>query len=76
MVLCWRLWCGLVPVRFPLTSDYDVLYELHTLVPTRLFSLKYGASLVWSPEVVDKAILHTERVVDREDYLLLAVDVL
>jgi len=34
-------------------------------VPTRLFSLKYGASLVWGPEIVDKAILHAERVVDR-----------
>jgi hypothetical protein len=35
-------------------------------VPTRLFALKYGATLVWGPEVVDKAILHAERVVDRE----------
>ncbi len=34
-------------------------------VPTRLFALKYGAKLVWSPEIVDKAILHAERVVDR-----------
>ena len=34
-------------------------------VPTRLFSLKYGASLVWGPEIVDKAILHAERAVDR-----------
>ncbi|KAF9650333.1 FMN-linked oxidoreductase, partial [Thelephora ganbajun] len=33
-------------------------------LPTRLFSLKYGASLVWGPEIVDKAILHAERVVD------------
>ncbi|KAL4070451.1 hypothetical protein J3A83DRAFT_4094292 [Scleroderma citrinum] len=33
-------------------------------LPTRLMSLKHGASLVWSPEVVDKAILHAERVVD------------
>lgn len=35
------------------------------IVPTRLFALKHGAKLVWSPEIVDKAILHTERVVDR-----------
>ena len=35
-------------------------------VPTRLMALKHGATLVWSPEVVDKAILHAERVVDRE----------
>ncbi|KAI5991349.1 hypothetical protein EDC04DRAFT_2587498 [Pisolithus marmoratus] len=33
-------------------------------LPTRLMALKHGASLVWGPEVVDKAILHTERVVD------------
>ena len=40
-------------------------------VPTRLFSLKYGASLVWGPEIVDKAILHAERVVDRTSRLYL-----
>lgn len=34
------------------------------LVPTRLLSLKYGASLVWSPEIVDKAIIGCERIVD------------
>jgi hypothetical protein len=34
-------------------------------VPTRLFALKHGATLVWGPEMVDKAILHSERVVDR-----------
>jgi tRNA-dihydrouridine synthase 2 len=28
--------------------------------------LKYGATLVWGPEMVDKAMLHAERVVDRE----------
>ncbi|KAG8219358.1 hypothetical protein J3R82DRAFT_275 [Butyriboletus roseoflavus] len=33
-------------------------------LPTRLTALKHGATLVWGPEVVDKAILHTERVVD------------
>ncbi|KAI6031305.1 FMN-linked oxidoreductase [Pisolithus microcarpus] len=33
-------------------------------LPTRLMALKHGASLVWGPEVVDKAILHAERVVD------------
>ncbi|KAI0347867.1 FMN-linked oxidoreductase [Trametopsis cervina] len=31
---------------------------------TRLFALKYGANLVWGPEIVDKAILHSERRVD------------
>lgn len=34
-------------------------------VPTRLFALKHGAKLVWGPEIIDKAILHAERVVDR-----------
>ncbi|KAJ7665658.1 hypothetical protein B0H17DRAFT_288426 [Mycena rosella] len=33
-------------------------------LPTRLFALKHGAALVWGPEIVDKAILHAERVVD------------
>lgn len=34
-------------------------------MPTRLFALKHGAKLVWGPEIVDKALLHSERVVDR-----------
>lgn len=38
------------------------------IVPTRLYALKHGATLVWGPEIVDKAILHAERVVDRESY--------
>lgn len=33
-------------------------------LPTRLLSLKYGADLVWSPEIVDKKLLQTERVVN------------
>lgn len=33
-------------------------------LPTRLFALKHGASLVWGPETVDKAILHATRNVD------------
>ncbi|KAI0071029.1 FMN-linked oxidoreductase [Panus rudis PR-1116 ss-1] len=33
-------------------------------LPTRLYALKHGANLVWGPEIVDKAILHSERVVD------------
>jgi len=35
-------------------------------LPTRLLSLYYGAGLVWSPEIVDKAIIGAERSVDRE----------
>eukprot|EP00914_Ancora_sagittata_P018006 GHVO01035544.1.p1 GENE.GHVO01035544.1~~GHVO01035544.1.p1 ORF type:complete len:248 (+),score=14.26 GHVO01035544.1:3-746(+) len=33
-------------------------------LPTRLFALKHGARLVWGPEIVDKAVLHAERVID------------
>ncbi|KAF9040288.1 tRNA-dihydrouridine synthase 2 [Hymenopellis radicata] len=33
-------------------------------LPTRLFALKHGATLVWGPEIVDKAILHGTRNVD------------
>ncbi|TFL03429.1 tRNA-dihydrouridine synthase 2 [Pterulicium gracile] len=33
-------------------------------LPTRLFALAHGATLVWGPEMVDKAILHATRVVD------------
>lgn len=40
--------------------------DVKDVVPTRLFALKHGASLVWGPETVDKAILHTKRVVDCE----------
>lgn len=34
-------------------------------LPTRLLSLRYGADLVWSPEIVDRAIMGSERVVDK-----------
>jgi tRNA-dihydrouridine synthase 2 len=33
-------------------------------VPTRLLALEYGADLVWGPEIVDKAIIGSTRVVD------------
>lgn len=33
-------------------------------LPTRLLALEYGANLVWGPEIVDKAIIGSERVVD------------
>ncbi|PPQ79859.1 hypothetical protein CVT25_002915 [Psilocybe cyanescens] len=33
-------------------------------LPTRLFALKHGATLVWGPEIIDKAILHSTREVD------------
>ncbi|PLW11755.1 hypothetical protein PCANC_21183 [Puccinia coronata f. sp. avenae] len=34
------------------------------IVPTRLLALEYGADLVWGPEIVDKAIIGSTRVVD------------
>ncbi|KAK0539259.1 tRNA-dihydrouridine synthase 2 [Tilletia horrida] len=33
-------------------------------LPTRLLSLRYGADLVWGPEIVDRAIMAAERKVD------------
>lgn len=33
-------------------------------LPTRLLSLQYGADLVWSPEIVDRAIIGCERTVN------------
>ena len=42
------------------------------LVPTRLFALKHGAKLVWGPEMVDKAMLNSERVVERVSLPLLS----
>ncbi|RPD64574.1 FMN-linked oxidoreductase [Lentinus tigrinus ALCF2SS1-7] len=54
----------------PLTSeDYKHGLMLAPMVrsgalPTRLYALKHGAKLVWGPETIDKAILHTTRGVD------------
>ncbi|KAH9810442.1 hypothetical protein DFH28DRAFT_986011 [Melampsora americana] len=31
---------------------------------TRLLALEYGAELVWGPEIVDKAIIGSERIID------------
>ncbi|KAK4047551.1 tRNA-dihydrouridine synthase 2 [Microbotryomycetes sp. JL201] len=33
-------------------------------LPVRLVALEHGASIVWGPEIVDKAIIGAERVVD------------
>lgn len=35
-------------------------------LPTRLLSLEYGADLVWGPEIVDRAIIGTERRVNSQ----------
>ena len=68
MGLCWLRWSGLVLVssKPQLVTPSDLFTLSYFEVPTRLFSLKHGASLVWGPEIVDKAILHAERVVDRK----------
>lgn len=34
-------------------------------LPTRLLSLEYGADLVWGPEIVDRALMGAERIVDK-----------
>jgi hypothetical protein len=49
------------------STHISVGFQSHAIfsVPTRLFALKHGAKLVWGPEMVDKAILHAERIVDR-----------
>lgn len=39
-------------------------------LPTRLLSLRYGADLVWSPEIVDRAIFGCDRTVDKESGLV------
>ena len=35
-------------------------------LPTRLISLEHGADLVWGPEIVDRAIIGTQRIVNGE----------
>ncbi|KAK0209067.1 hypothetical protein DFS33DRAFT_1307368 [Desarmillaria ectypa] len=45
-------------------------------LPTGLFALKHGATLVWGPETVDKAILHATRNVNRVHYLSMLVRLL
>lgn len=35
-------------------------------LPTRLISLEHGADLVWGPEIVDRAIIGTQRTVNGE----------
>lgn len=65
MAFSWHPWCVRVLVC-PGRLLEDVANRC--IVPTRLFALKHGATLVWGPEIVDKAILHGTRNVDRESY--------
>ncbi|CED83822.1 trna-dihydrouridine synthase 2 [Phaffia rhodozyma] len=39
-------------------------------LPTRLLALQYGCDLVWGPEIVDKAMIGTTRVVDQRTGLI------
>ncbi|MCO5555661.1 hypothetical protein L7F22_009206 [Adiantum nelumboides] len=39
-------------------------------LPTRLLSLQYGADLVWSPEIVDRAIIGCDRTVNEKTGLI------
>ncbi|EJD36588.1 FMN-linked oxidoreductase [Auricularia subglabra TFB-10046 SS5] len=55
-----------VPLRCTSTLNYRGGLFLAPMVrsgalPTRLYSLAYGASLVWAPEIVDRAMLHATR---------------
>lgn len=76
MVYFSHQWLDLVLVRvdsvFAIRSE---LIQFSITVPTRLMALKHGATLVWGPEMVDKAILHAEREVDRMyDLRLISID--
>ena len=52
-------------------SKFDTaVYPLKIIVATRLFALKHGATLVWGPEIIDKAILHSKRAVNCECILV------
>jgi tRNA-dihydrouridine synthase 2 len=33
-------------------------------LPMRLLSLKYGADLVWSPEIIDRRLIKSERIIN------------
>ncbi|AET37861.1 tRNA-dihydrouridine(20) synthase (NAD(+)) Ecym_2108 [Eremothecium cymbalariae DBVPG len=35
-------------------------------LPTRLLALKYGADLVWGPEIIDKKVIQCEREVNKD----------
>ncbi|OCF31727.1 tRNA-dihydrouridine synthase 2 [Kwoniella heveanensis BCC8398] len=62
-----------LPIEYPKSYENELDYKEKLVLapmvrtgslPMRLLSLYYGAGLVWSPEVVDKAIIGSERVVD------------
>ncbi|GAA6045800.1 tRNA-dihydrouridine(20) synthase [NAD(P)+] [Rhodotorula toruloides] len=57
------------PTKRKRTLPYEKGMHLAPMVrigtlPVRLMSLEYGAELVWGPEIVDKAIIGSERRVD------------
>ncbi|GAA5831507.1 hypothetical protein JCM3766R1_001780 [Sporobolomyces carnicolor] len=51
------------PLPYHVGMHLAPMVRIGTL-PTRLVSLEYGASLVWGPEIVDKAIIGATREVD------------
>lgn len=62
-----------LPIQIPRTYAREIDYENKLVLapmvrsgtmPMRLLSLHYQAGLVWGPEVVDKAIIGSTRVVD------------
>ncbi|OWT39473.1 tRNA-dihydrouridine synthase 2 [Cryptococcus neoformans] len=62
-----------LPIEYVRSYDNEINYKNKLVLapmvrtgslPMRLLSLYYGAGLVWSPEVVDKAIIGAERSVD------------
>ncbi|WVQ79186.1 hypothetical protein IAT38_001282 [Cryptococcus sp. DSM 104549] len=64
-----------LPIEFPKQYEQEINYREKLVLapmvrtgtlPMRLLSLYYGAGLVWSPEVVDKAIIGAQRTVDPE----------
>ncbi|KAJ9096642.1 hypothetical protein QFC20_006358 [Naganishia adeliensis] len=62
-----------LPIEVRKTYNREIEYENKLVLapmvrtgslPMRLLSLHYGAGLVWGPEIVDKAIIGAERIVD------------
>lgn len=64
-----------LPFEFERSYPHELVYSNRLVLapmvrsgtlPARLLSLYYGAGLVWTPEIVDKAIIGAQRTVDRE----------
>ncbi|GAA6021299.1 hypothetical protein JCM10207_002689 [Rhodosporidiobolus poonsookiae] len=60
------------PTKRKRTLPYERGMHLAPMVrigtlPVRLLALEYGAEIVWGPEIVDKAIIGSERVVNEKN---------